>query len=55
MNDSIIPHFEERETAKDMTEALDKKYGPISDTHIQLLLNKYNNACMEENVYRLLC
>jgi hypothetical protein len=34
-----------------MMEALDQKYGPRSDTHIQLLLNKYNNACMEEKDY----
>ena len=51
MNDNIIPHFEERETGKGMIEALDQKYGPISNTQIQLLLNKYNNARMEEKDY----
>jgi hypothetical protein len=51
MKDNIIPLFEEYDTAKGMMEALDQKYGPRSDTHIQLLLNKYNNARMEENDY----
>jgi hypothetical protein len=51
MKDNIIPLFEEHDTAKGMMEALDQKYGPRSDTHIQLLLNKYNNAHIEENDY----
>jgi hypothetical protein len=34
-----------------MMKVLDQKYGPRSDTHTQLLLNKYNNTCMEENDY----
>lgn len=34
-----------------MMEALDQKYGHRFDTHIQLLLNKYNKTHMEENDY----
>jgi hypothetical protein len=33
-----------------MMEALDKRYGPRSDTHIQLLLDKYNNTRMGDHV-----
>jgi len=50
MKDSIIPLFEGHEIAKDMMEALDKRYGPRSDTHIQLLLDKYNNTRMGDHV-----
>jgi hypothetical protein len=34
-----------------MMEALDQKCRPRFDTHIQLLLNKYNNERMDENDY----
>jgi hypothetical protein len=51
MKDNIIYLFEGHETAKDMMKALDKKYGPRSDTHIQLLLDKYNSARMGEDDY----
>ena len=51
MKENLIPLFEEFDTTKSMMEALNQKYGPRSDTHIQLLLNKYNNARMEENDY----
>jgi hypothetical protein len=51
MKSNIIPLFEEHNSAKDMMEALENKYGPRSDTHIQWLLNKYNNSRMEENNY----
>jgi hypothetical protein len=40
IKDNIIHLFEKYEIAKDMMEALDQKYGPRSDTHIQLLLNR---------------
>jgi hypothetical protein len=50
MKDSIIPLFEGHEIAKDMMEALDKRYGPRFDTHIQLLLDKYNNTRMGDHV-----
>jgi hypothetical protein len=40
IKDNIIPLFEEYEIAKGMMEALDQKYGPRSDTNIQLLLNR---------------
>jgi hypothetical protein len=32
----IVPLFEGHETAKKIIEALEKKYGPRSNTHIQL-------------------
>ena len=48
MKDNIIPLFEGHESAKEMMEALETKYGPRSDTHIQLLLDKYNCSCMSE-------
>jgi hypothetical protein len=32
-------------------EALEKKYGPRPDTHIQLLLDKYNSTRMNEDDY----
>jgi hypothetical protein len=33
---------------KKMMEALEAKYGPRSDTHIQLLLGKNNCSCMSK-------
>ena len=36
MKDNIIPLFEGHETAKEIMEALEEKYDPRSDTHIQL-------------------
>ena len=48
MKDNIIPLFEGHESAKQMMEALEAKYGPRSDTHMQLLLDKYNCSCMSE-------
>jgi hypothetical protein len=48
MKDNIIPLFESQESAKEMMEALEAKYGPRSDTHIQLLLEKYNFSCVSE-------
>jgi hypothetical protein len=51
MKDNSIPLFEKHQPAKGMMEALDQKYRPWFDTHIQSLLNKYNKARMEENDY----
>ena len=48
MKDNIIPLFEGHESAKQMMEALEAKYGPRSDTHMQLLLDKYNCSRMSE-------
>jgi hypothetical protein len=48
MKDNIIPLFEGHESAKEMMEALEAKYGPRPDTHIQLLLDKYNCSHMSE-------
>jgi hypothetical protein len=39
MKDNIIHLFEGYETAKEIMDALEEKYGPRSDTHIQLSLN----------------
>ena len=49
MKDNIIPLFEEHETARQLMEALESKYGVRSDTQIQLLLEKYNNTRMSDN------
>ena len=51
IKDNIIPLFESHESAKEMIEALETKYDPRSDTHIQLLLDKYNCARMSEGDY----
>ena len=51
IKDNIIPLFEGHETAKEIVEALEEKYGPRSNTHIQLLLDKYNSTCMNEDDY----
>jgi hypothetical protein len=51
MKDNIIPLFEEHELAKGLMEALYQKCGHRSNAHMQSLLNKYNNARMEENDY----
>jgi len=40
MKDNIIHLFEGNGTKKRMMEALEKKYDPKPDTHIQLLLDK---------------
>ena len=44
MKDNIIPLFENKETAKELMEALEAKYGPRSNTHVQLLLDKFNST-----------
>ena len=51
MKDVIIHLFERHETAKKIIEALEEKYGHRLDTHIQLLLDKYNSARMSEDDY----
>jgi hypothetical protein len=51
MKDNIISLFKGHKFAKEMMEALEAKYGPRSDTHIQLLLDKYNCARMSEGDY----
>ena len=51
MKDNIIPSFEDKETAKELLEALEAKYGPRSDTHVQLLLDKFNSTRMNEGDY----
>ena len=51
MKDNIIPLFEDKETAKELLEALEAKYGPRSDTHVQLLLDKFNSTRMNEGDY----
>ena len=48
MKDNIIPLFEGHEFAKEMIEALETKYGLRFDTHIQLLLDKYNCSRMND-------
>jgi hypothetical protein len=49
MKDNIIPLFKEHEIAKEIMDALEEKYGPRSDTHIQLFLNKYNSTRINED------
>ena len=49
MSDHIIPLFEDYETAKEIMDAVEAKYGLRSDTYIQLLLDKYNRTCMKES------
>lgn len=49
ISDDIIPLFEDYETAKDIMNAFEKKYGPRWDTYILLLLDKYNGTRMGEN------
>jgi hypothetical protein len=39
MKDNINPLFESHKSTKEMMEALEAKYGPTSNTHIQLLLD----------------
>jgi hypothetical protein len=51
MKDNIIPLFEGHEVAKKIMKVLEEKYGPRLDTHIQLLLDKYNIARMSEDDY----
>ena len=51
MKDNIIPLFEDKETAKELMEALEAKYGPRFDTHVQLLLDKFNGTRMNEGDY----
>jgi hypothetical protein len=48
MKDNIISLFEGHKYAKEMMEALAAKYGPRSDTHIQLLLGKNNCSRMSK-------
>ena len=45
---SMLPLFEDNETAKELMEALEAKYGPRYDTHVQLLLDKFNSTRMNE-------
>ena len=51
MKDNIIPLFEDKEIAKELMVALESKYGPRSETHVQLLLDKFNNTRMNEGDY----
>ena len=51
MKDNIIPLFEDKEIAKELMVALEAKYGPRSDTHVKLLLDKFNNTRMNEGDY----
>ncbi|KAK9989463.1 hypothetical protein SO802_029702 [Lithocarpus litseifolius] len=51
MKDNIIPLFEDKETTKELMVALEAKYGPRSDTHVQLLLDKFNSTRMSEGDY----
>jgi hypothetical protein len=53
--DNIISIFKGHKTTKDMIEALDQKYGPRSDTHTQLLLNKNNNDHMVKMILWVIC
>ncbi|KAM1500447.1 hypothetical protein ACFX10_023002 [Malus domestica] len=48
MEDKLIPLYEEYDSAKEIMDVLEKKYGPKSQTYIQLLLEKYNGTKMEE-------
>lgn len=49
MEDDLIPLYEGYDTAKEIMDVLDEKYGPKSQTYIQLLLEKYNGSRMNEN------
>ena len=51
IKDNIMPLFEDKETAKGLMEALEAKYGPKSETHVQLLLDKFNSTRMNEGDY----
>ena len=51
IKDNILPLFENKETAKELMEAFEAKYGPRSDTHVQLLLDKFNSTRMNEGDY----
>lgn len=53
MEDNIIPLFEVKEIAKRLMEALETKYRPRSDTHVQLLLDKkkFSSTHMNEGDY----
>ena len=51
MKDNIILLFKGHEIAKEIMDALKEKYDPRSDTHLQLLLDKYNSTCMNEDDY----
>ena len=43
--------FEDKETAKGLIEVLEPKYGPKFDTHVQLLLDKFNSTSINEGDY----
>ena len=43
--------FEDKETAKGLMEVLEAKYGPKSDTRVQLLLDKFNGMSINEGDY----
>nr|XP_028964570.1 uncharacterized protein LOC103442899 [Malus domestica] len=48
LEDKLIPLYEECDSIKEIMDVLEKKYGPKSQTYIQLLLEKYNETKMEE-------
>ncbi|XP_050102770.1 uncharacterized protein LOC126582652 [Malus sylvestris] len=48
LEDKLIPLYEECDSIKEIMDVLEKKYGPKSQTYIQLLLEKYNGTKMEE-------
>lgn len=51
MKDNIILLFGDNETAKELIKALEAKYGPRPDTHVQLLLDKFNSTRINEGDY----
>ena len=48
MKDNIILLFGDNETAKKLIEALEAKYGSRPNTHVQLLLDKFNSTRINE-------
>ncbi|KAI9181929.1 hypothetical protein LWI28_020149 [Acer negundo] len=49
MQDELIPLYEGFDTARKIMDMLEDKYGPKSETYIQLLLEQFNALKMFEN------
>ncbi|KAK0606530.1 hypothetical protein LWI29_000218 [Acer saccharum] len=49
MQDELIPLYEGFDTARKIMDMLEDKYGPKSETYIQLLLEQFNALKMSEN------
>ena len=50
MQDDLIPSFEDLKNAKEILNALEQKYGGKSNTYVQLLLKKFNEMRMREDI-----